>query len=347
MVTRSVESWLTGREEPILKLSLEPDDPRILFSFMGTDLTLAPEGGTTGGKGFCRMSNDVENTVTACRQVRDTTTGEIQGYEKTANTYHTGKRYPGRLGQLASHHGDEKVWGVWPKTTINIKGAALAEGSEVQYGHSEGMQFPPMNRVERAMRPEIQVKSIGEGEASNGTVQLKALEPLAFMDVGDGEQDSSLLVETEVHADPASADQDQLSVFLSKFVLPLRFRYDEPVTLRGIRLLKFVLSPLTYSPQREDAASFSMLPAKYGGKEGIFNLTDLQTMPSFLSPPHFFGRYESREEGRMVVRGDKLLGILTHDVGCIYLHLYVNLYPSFSFRLPHIAKDAVFGRPDI
>eukprot|EP00624_Nannochloropsis_granulata_P000766 evm.model.NODE_13100_length_6470_cov_25.108656.1 len=66
VVTRSVESWLTGREEPILKLSLEPDDPRILFSFMGTDLTLAPEGGTMGGKGFCRMSNDVENTVTAC-----------------------------------------------------------------------------------------------------------------------------------------------------------------------------------------------------------------------------------------------------------------------------------------
>lgn len=298
MVTRSVESWLTGREEPILKLSLEPDDPRILFSFMGTDLTLAPEGGTMGGKGFCRMSNDVENTVTACLQLRDETTGAIKGYEKTPNTYHTGKHYPGRLGQLASHHGDEKVWGVWPKTTINIKGAALAEGSEVQYGHSEGMQFPPMNKVERAITPKAQIKRAGEVKASNGTMQVKALESLAFMNAEDSGQDSSLPVETEVLADPASADQDQLSVFLSKFVLPLRFRYDEPVTLRGIRLLKFVLSPLTFSPQRADAASFSMLSAKDGGKEGIFNLTDLQTMPSFLSPPHFFGRWESREGGR-------------------------------------------------
>jgi len=302
-VTRSVESWLTGREEPILKLSLEPDDPRILFSFMGTDLTLAPEGGTMGGKGVCRMSNDVENSVTACRQLRDEKTGEIKGYEKTPNTYHTGKHFPERLGQMASHHGDEDVWGVWPKTTIKIKGAALAEGSKVQYGHSEGMQFPPMNRVERAITPKVETEEVGEGGASNVTTQVKALESLSFMDAEDNEQETAVPVETGVLADPASADQDQLSVFLSKFLLPLRFRYDEPVTLRGIRLLKFGLSPLTYSPQRADAAGFSMLSAKNGGREGMFNLTDLQTMPAFLSPPQFFGRWEVREGGRVIGRG--------------------------------------------
>lgn len=36
IVTRSVASWLYGRQEPILKLALDEDDPRAaLFSFLG------------------------------------------------------------------------------------------------------------------------------------------------------------------------------------------------------------------------------------------------------------------------------------------------------------------------
>lgn len=31
----------TGREEPILALSLEPDDPRVTFSLMGQDASLS------------------------------------------------------------------------------------------------------------------------------------------------------------------------------------------------------------------------------------------------------------------------------------------------------------------
>lgn len=249
-----------------------------------------------GGKGVCRMSNDVENPVTACRQLRQETTGEVKGYEKTPNTYHTGKHFPERLGQMAAHHGDEDVWGVWPKTTIKIKGAALAEGSKVQYGHSEGMQFPPMNRVEQAITSAGETETAAKEGARNGTTEVKALESLSFLGVEDTEGEEATLtgppVETDVLVDPATAEQDQLSVFLSKFVLPLRFRYVEPVMLRGIRLLKFGLSPLTFSPQRADAAGFSMLSAKNGGREGVFNLTDLQTMPAFLSPPHFFGKVE-------------------------------------------------------
>lgn len=97
----------TGREEPILALSLEPDDPRITFSLMGNDpklsgahlfqsnieiycvcgsclsvylhiythTTRTPPPPTPTlyntnnetGPGVCAMSNDVENPITACK----------------------------------------------------------------------------------------------------------------------------------------------------------------------------------------------------------------------------------------------------------------------------------------
>lgn len=292
VVTRSVHSWLTGRREPILALSLDSSDPRVLFSFLGADLSLTPEGGVEGGHGTCRMSNDVENTVTACAPVLDEASGEIREYRKTPSTFHTGKHFPHRIGQLAAHHGDEKIWGVWPRKTIVIQAGSREGGSNVQYGHSDGMQFPPLHRLEEA-RP-VASEDTGVSSVLNGTLGLKELAALSFLDAGEAETSTGMEREEVVMADPASVSEDQLSVFLSKFVLPLWFRFQETVSLRGIRLLKFNLSPLTFSPQRPDASGFSMLGLGEGGREGLFNLTDLQTMPSFLSPPQFHGENQGR-----------------------------------------------------
>jgi len=295
VVTRSVHSWLTGRREPILALSLDSSDPRVLFSFLGADLSLSPEGGVEGGHGTCRMSNDVENTVTACAPVLDEASGEIREYRKTPSTFHTGKHFPHRIGQLAAHHGDEKIWGVWPRKTIVIQAGSREGGSNVQYGHSDGMQFPPLHRLEEA-RP-VASEDTGVSSVLNGTLGLKELAALSFLDAGEAETSTGMEREEVVMADPASVSEDQLSVFLSKFVLPLWFRFQETVSLRGIRLLKFNLSPLTFSPQRPDASGFSMLGLGEGGREGLFNLTDLQTMPSFLSTPQFHGENQGGTRG--------------------------------------------------
>jgi len=131
---------------------------------------------------------------------------------------------------MYKYHGDEEIWGIWPYGTIPITGGAAKMGSSIQYGFSDGAQFPPLNVISRSQ---------------------------------------------------------QLMVFFTKFQIPLTFNYEREIRVRGIRLLRFQLAPNTYSPHRPDAALFSMSPATT--PEDIFNLTDVQTAPFFLSAPHFGG----------------------------------------------------------
>lgn len=153
-----------------------------------------------------------------------------KGYDKVPNTWHTGRDNVKYVGGLARYKGEETLKGMWPEATIPIKGGAAAMGSTIQYGFSDGKQFPPGNVI---------------------------------------------------------TSSTPLLVFFNKFQLPLIFDYKEETETRGIRLLRYTLSPTIFSPQRPDARFFSM--AVGITPEGVFNLTDTQQAPMFLSEPHFSG----------------------------------------------------------
>lgn len=260
VVTRSVQSWLEGRVEPILALALQAGDPRIMFGFMGQDKQMEAPG-------KCTRLADVENAYSACAPVLSAADSKtVSYYKKVANTYHTGKDHPERLGALAKYKGDDVAWGIWPRDSVEILGGAeKGEGSVLQYGFSEGEQFPPLNRIMQAT-----TKHVGEG-------LLAGLE-----------QTLSTLALEDGTAEELEKDTD-LMVFLAKFIMPLRFRYEGPSdSVQGIEgLMRFGLSPINFSPQRRDAARFSMDGP--GARDGLFNLTDLQSTPLFLSTPHYMG----------------------------------------------------------
>ncbi len=260
VVTRSVQSWLEGRVEPILALALQAGDPRIMFGFMGQDKQMEAPG-------KCARLADVENAYSACTPVSSAADPKtVIYYKKVANTYHTGKDHPERLGALAKYKGDDVAWGIWPRESVEILGGAeKEEGSVLQYGFSEGKQFPPLNRIMKATTENVEEGLLAGLEHTLST--------LAMPDdtAGEFEKDTDLMV------------------FLAKFVMPLRFRYEGPSeTVQGIEgLMRFVLSPINFSPRRRDAARFSMDGP--GARDGLFNLTDLQSSPLYLSPPHYLG----------------------------------------------------------
>ena len=271
VVTRSVRSWLEGRSEPILALSLQAGDPRILFGFQAQDKQMEAPG-------KCTQLADVENAYSACAPVMapaDPST--VLYYKKVANTYHTGKDRPERLGALAKYKGDDVVWGIWPRGSVEILGGAeKGEGSVLQYGFSEGEQFPPLNRIMQATTDAVDDGLVAGLEHT-----------LSTMAVSDAAGAAGAGVEEEKDTD--------LVVFLSKFVMPLRFRYEGPSdAVQGIEgLRRFALSPINFSPRRRDAARFSMDGP--GARNGLFNLTDLQGSLIFLSPPHYLGYPQLKE----------------------------------------------------
>lgn len=274
VVTRSVRSWLEGRVEPILALSLENGDPRILFGFMGGDKQMEAPG-------KCAQLADVENVYSACAPVMaPSDPHKVLYYKKIANTYHTGKDRPERLGALAKYKGDAEAWGIWPRGAVPILGGAeKGEESVLQYGFSEGEQFPPLNRIMQAT-----TEGVGDGLVAG---LEHTLETMAVP--GDAAAAAAAAALEEKDTD--------LLMFLSKFVMPLRFRYEGPSdAVQGIEgLQRFALSPINFSPQRRDAARFSMDGP--GAREGLFNLTSLQGSPIFLSPPHYleYPQLKSRE----------------------------------------------------
>jgi hypothetical protein len=265
VVTRSVRSWLEGRTEPILALSLPAGDPRILFGFMAQDKQMEVPSGK------CAQMADIENAYSACAPVMspaDPT--KVLYYKKIANTYHTGKDRPERLGALAKYKGDDVAWGIWPRGSIEILGGAeKEEGSVLQYGFSEGEHFPPLNRIMQATTDGVKEGLVAGLEHTLSTLAVP---------------DS-----TGAAADALEEKDTDLMLFSSKFVMPLRFRYEGPSdAVQGITgLQRFVLSPINFSPRRRDAARFSMDGP--GARDGLFNLTDLQGPPVFLSPPHYLG----------------------------------------------------------
>lgn len=265
VVTRSVQSWLEGRAEPILALSLEAGDPRILFGFMAQDKQMEAPG-------KCVQLSDVDNAYSACAPVMAPADPKtVLYYKKVANTYHTGKDRPERAGALAKYKGDDVAWGIWPRGSIEILGGAeKGEGSVLQYGFSEGEQFPPFNRIMHATTDDVK-----EGLVAGHEHTL-----------------STLAVSDAAGAGTAGALEEKdtdLMLFSGKFVMPLRFRYEGPSdAVQGIAgLQRFVMSPINFSPKRRDAARFSMDGP--GAREGLFNLTDIQGSPIFLSPPHYLG----------------------------------------------------------
>ena len=264
VVTRSVRSWLEGRVEPILALSLPAGDPRILFGFMAQDKQMEAPG-------KCAQLADVENAYSACAPVMAPADPQtVLYYKKVANTYHTGKDRLERLGALARYRGDNVAWGIWPRGSIEILGGAeKGEGSVLQYGYSEGEQFPPLNRIMQATTDGVKEGLVAGLEHT--------LTTLAVSDAAGAA------------ADALEEKDTDLMLFSSKFVMPLRFRYERPSdAVQGIAgLQRFVLSPINFSPGRRDAARFSMDGP--GAREGLFNLTDLQGPPTFLSPPHYLG----------------------------------------------------------
>ncbi len=226
---RSLAESLYGYAAPILQLSLAKDDPRALkFSLLANDPSL-------DGPARCLSSNDVENPYTACRFSSLTTQTNEDGsvhaarvFSKVANTYHTGKDDDARAGAYFAYHGDRNIANIWPGGTIPFAGALKHKPGSVQYGYSDGMQFPPFNAIDKP-----------------DTV---------------------------------------LSVFVSGFVLPLQFVFDQDVVVEGIRLKRFRLSPQTFSSSRPDAKTFGM---DQEVQEGLFNLTDSMTGVTYFSKPHF------------------------------------------------------------
>ena len=283
VVTRSVWSWLEGRPEPILALSLEPGDPRIQFGFLGQDETLEAPG-------VCEQLSDVENAYTACAPVYaagDST--KLKYYQKMPSTYHTGKNAPEELGALAKYKGDEVAWGMWPRASVPILGAAKeAQGSVLQYGYSEGEQFPPLNRLLHAVEG-VGVASAAEGTAAAAGVDVAGKVTSGAEQLGKELKDTLSMLSAEEEEKDGGERNTDLLIFLSKFVLPLRFRYEAPAApVQGIQgLLRFVLSPTNFSPKRKDAKSFSMDGPT--ARAGLLNLTDLQGLPLYLSPPHYTG----------------------------------------------------------
>ncbi|EWM24843.1 CD36 antigen [Nannochloropsis gaditana] len=270
IVTRSVQSWLEGRPEPILSSSLPPNDPRIWFGIMTEDEKMEAPG-------KCVQVSDIENMYSACSPVTaptDPTT--LLYYKKVANTYHTGKKHPDRLGAMAKYKGDDVAWGIWPRGKIPILGGAEAgQGSVVQYGYSEGEQFPPLNRILRAT------------EAYVGPGLVAGLEKTfnSLAATGNATTTTALAAMTE---ETVESPTDML-VFMSNFVLPVRFQYRGPrAPIQGLTgLHRFGLSPLNFSPRRRDAALYSMDGPR--AREGLLNMTDIKGAPFFLSPPHYLG----------------------------------------------------------
>jgi hypothetical protein len=147
---RTLRECLYGYAAPILQLSLAKDDPRALkFSLLANDPSL-------DGPAHCLSSNDVENPFTACRFTSLNTTENVDGTKLTArvfakvpNTYHTGKDDDKRAGAFFTYHGDRNIANIWPGGTIPFAGGAKDLPGSVQFGYSDGMQFPPFAAIDK------------------------------------------------------------------------------------------------------------------------------------------------------------------------------------------------------
>lgn len=147
---RTLRESLYGYTAPILQLSLAKDDPRAMkFNMLANDPSL-------DGPARCLSSSDVENPFTACRFASLNTTTNADGsvrsarvFAKVPNTYHTGKDDDKRAGAFFTYHGDRNIADIWPGGTIPFAGGAQDLPGSVQFGYSDGMQFPPFGAIDK------------------------------------------------------------------------------------------------------------------------------------------------------------------------------------------------------
>ena len=150
LVTRkTLRECLYGYSAPILQLSLAKDDPRAMkFSLLANDPSL-------DGPGRCLSSNDVENPFTACRFSSRNITQNMDGseqvariFDKVPNTYHTGRDDTVRAGAFYTYRGDRSIADIWPGGSIPFAGGTKDLPGSIQYGYSDGMQFPPFGAID-------------------------------------------------------------------------------------------------------------------------------------------------------------------------------------------------------
>lgn len=156
-------------------------------------------------------------------------------------------------------------------------GGAASTGSDIQYGFSEGLQFPPFNKVVRPEDEDPLGAASGNGTESKEDATLTALKNAfntaqnaikALSVDGPAAPNSNANVTTlglspedelqiaymaasaaaappgttttefgeEAAAKGLEEEKDHIAVWLGKFTIPLRFRYQKPVVVRGIRL---------------------------------------------------------------------------------------------------------------
>ena len=143
VVTRTVRQHALGNVEPLLRIVLEPSDPRYRsHQILVNDESLESET-------LCRSTADINNDYTSCLQVRisDATETITKKYYRAPSTYYTGVNHVDRVGQLARLNGNSSFTAVFVGGNLKIDGGAQNIPGSIQYGYSNGLSFPPLNSV--------------------------------------------------------------------------------------------------------------------------------------------------------------------------------------------------------
>jgi hypothetical protein len=149
LMRRSARELILGYQSPILQLSLARDDPRArLFPLMVQDPSLQ-------GPAYCLTAADMSNPYTACRLKGLDVAPQPDGsnlttrvFEKVEHTFHTGSDDVGKLGAWQAYFGDSSIAELWPGGAFPLEAGARDLPGSVQYGFSDGTQFPPFGAVE-------------------------------------------------------------------------------------------------------------------------------------------------------------------------------------------------------
>jgi hypothetical protein len=143
IATRSVGEHVLGTQEPILKLSLDPSDPRYnSHAILINDPSLDSEP-------QCRSTADLEEDYLSCIQHRHTMEdgSTLKTYWRAPTTYYTGYEDIRKVGQMVDYHGNTTIEHVFDGVSLTLDGAANDLPGSIQYGYSAGMVFPPNQKV--------------------------------------------------------------------------------------------------------------------------------------------------------------------------------------------------------
>jgi hypothetical protein len=139
-VTRTVKEHALGIKEPLLQLTLEPNDPRRhLHGILPHDESM------TTKQPLCTSTADVEDDYWACERQDsvDAQGNPVTVYIRAPSTYYTGKGSVNKLGQFVKYHGVDQLSGTFATGPLQLDGAVKNRTNvHGMYGFGNSMQFP-------------------------------------------------------------------------------------------------------------------------------------------------------------------------------------------------------------